>query len=146
MLTLLFNVIFFSVIFRILGGMLTNSRGDNAIPRWITLTIAFLVLAYQTYDSFVLLAAYVYLFVIIRLLATKPLLDATWGDKDAILRSFYRNLPIVIALPFTSWWYAVFLLQGGLYYVVGRIRFRYPVFETVTVCELISGAIYGGLI
>lgn len=141
----LFNIIFFALIWRVIGGMFTNDKGENAVSRWVSLTAVLIIIASQAPDLFHL-AAYCYLFCILRLLATRPLLDTTHGDKKSILRSFYRNLPIVIALPFTNWWYAVFLLQGGLYYVIGRIRTRYPVFNPIAISEIVSGFIYGLLL
>lgn len=131
----LLNIIAFAILFRIIGGGIVH------LPRWIPLIAAGVLLLYQVHEP-VQIVAYAWLFFIIRLLATRPLLDASHGDKKALLSSFYRAAPIIIALPFTSWWYAVFLLQGVLYYAIGKIKYKYP----ITICELVSGAVFGGII
>lgn len=136
---LIFNIVFFSLAWRIIGG------GIMHLPRWIPVCTSLVLIDLQL-DGIIQPLAYIYVFCVVRLLSTRPLLTATYGDTHSILTSFYRALPIIIALPFTSWWCAVFLAQGALYYVVGRIRAKYPVFPPTAVAELISGAIFGAII
>lgn len=133
------NVLFFSCIFRVLGG------GIIQLPRWIPLVAVFALIAYTVQDI-VGIAAYIYVFCVVRLFATTPLLDADSNKEGAILKGFIRNLPIVIALPFTSYWLAIFLLQSLLYYGIGRVRTRYPFFNSIAVSEMISGGIWGAII
>lgn len=136
---LIVNIIFYAIIFRICGGGIVQT------PRWIPLLVGGLFLAVQLY-SVIDFIALGYIFVIVRLLPTKPLLDAANGDKSGVINGFVRNLLIIPALFFANWWFALFLLQSCLYWMVGYIWRRKPIFPYITYCELISGAVFGSLI
>lgn len=55
---LIFNLLFWAGISAVIGGLFTNSKGENAVPRAVSLTACFVVLALQMYGEPVLLAAW----------------------------------------------------------------------------------------
>ena len=88
----IFNALFFAFYFRVLGGLFTKPGTDeNAVARYVSLPIGFAVLTLQMYDTPVRLAAFCLIFVIARLMPTRPLLDAGKGDKTAIWKGLKRN-------------------------------------------------------
>ena len=159
------NIIFWAAIFRIIGGMFTKPGTDeNAVPRGLSIAVCFVVLAYpvyhelidfllwfydvllvawHTYPEIITLIAYAYVFVIVRLKSTRPLLDAYDNEQGAIWKGIVRNLWILPALPFSSWWLGLLMLQPGIYYLAGVIWRRYPKHGYVWLAECVTGIVFG---
>lgn len=86
---LIFNLLFFPYISAALGGLHSKinpitGKEVNAVPRWITLSAIFVVLGLQYYQEPVLLAAYLWVFWVIRLAPTNALLFPAvhgWSHK-----------------------------------------------------------------
>jgi hypothetical protein len=150
----LINIIFFAFMSRVLGGMFTKpNTTENSVPRWLSLTACFVVLAINVYPDVVSLVAWCAAFYVIRIQSTHPLLDASNQDKTEAERkkglrdSVVRNAWILPLLPFTSWWLVIFLAQGGLYYIVGKYRDRfYNKLNPTAISEILTGAMIGSMI
>ena len=80
---LIFNLLFWAGISAVIGGLFTNSKGENAVPRAVSLTACFVVLALQMYGEPVLLAAWGVVFYVVRLIPTNTMLSAVNGNPPA---------------------------------------------------------------
>lgn len=83
----LFNILFFSYISAVLGGLHTKTnpvtgKPVNAVSRWISLSLVFIVLALQS-SSIPLLLAWGWVFYVSRLIPTNAMLSAVNGNAPA---------------------------------------------------------------
>ena len=120
-----------------LGNM---ARGNATIPHWAWLVYcAWLAVCFapDLYHA----AAWFYIVVICTIRATRPLLDGINGDKAAIMNGVWRNLPILPAMVLYPW-AGVMLMQGLLYFMVGKWDDN----RATRVSEGITGLILGGVL
>jgi hypothetical protein len=103
----LFNILFFGFMSAVLGGLFTNIKGENAVPRFVSLFAMFIVLSLQFYTEPVLLVAYAWCFWCFRLLPTQSLFSAVNGKAptrdDSKLWDWLQNLAAMIAAGFHPW-------------------------------------------
>lgn len=152
---LAFNLLFWGWISAILGGLYTKPdpiTGEpiNKVRRYISLPACFIVLAFNTYPDLIALVAWCFVFVVIRLRSTRPLLDLTYPDlpdsriSELYTKILWRNLPIVLAVPFTNIWILLFFMQGLIYFYAAKIQRHFNLqVNAVRVAEIISGSLYG---
>lgn len=165
----IFNILFFGFMFRVIGGMFTNSKDKNAVPRLASLIAVGAIITLQV-DDVVRLGALLWLFYVVRIFPTNTLFSAVHGGlprpENAVYsqiiqdiakgvdiklnRRDYKMLGVIygtlrasLALPamlIVGGW--LFLAQGVVYYLAGRINERHG----VAIAEVVSGAIFGALI
>ena len=170
----LFNIITFALLFRIIGGMFSDDKGNNKVPRYVSLPTVAALIVWQVQDV-VQIVTYGWLFYVVRLLPTQALFSAVHGqpptreDKHwnflqtitfkiwklhptnyyvwGIIYGFVRAslaIPAMIYLGGLSW---LFLAQGMLYFISGRICNKLSRGDSaVASAEVVSGIIFGGLV
>lgn len=147
MILTIFNIAFFAYISRVLGGLYTKpNTNENLVPRWLSLTACFVVIAINTYPDIVSLVAWCLAFYVIRIQSTQPLLDATYEGFTNFKPAILRNLWLIPLAPFTSWWILLLVPQVFIYYFAGKLARRYSWVKAVTLIEVLTGAIIGAMI
>lgn len=143
----IFNALFFSFISMVLGGLFTNSKGENAVPRFVSLGLVVIVLGLQFYTEPVLLVAWLLAFYVIRIQSTRPLLDATKVGYNAWRKGIKRNLWLLPLIPFTSLWLVLLIPQVVIYYLAGIFERKVGLYDRATrISEGVTGFMFGILI
>jgi len=84
---MIFNILFFGFLSAVIGGLFTKTnpvtgKPENAVSRWISLSLVFIVLALQS-SSIPLLLAWGVVFYVVRLIPTNTMLSAVNGNPPA---------------------------------------------------------------